>query len=488
MPGTRKSVLLKFMEWVKHDPMAIFWLAGMAGTGKTSIALTLCRMLSSDTEVLFGGGYFCSRSAGSIARTDVRRIVPTLAALLADSSPEFMLALAAELTADPRVAHKPVSDQITSLLDRPLAALASSTRQIVFVIDALDECSDVREVSELLGAIANFRSDARVKFILTSRPEMHIRGTPISNPEHHSILHLHTISDEEVEADIRCYVSGTLRDATADATWYTNDDVEALVRLSRGLFIFASTVLLYVRARENVKGRKERLRKVVSTAGLGSAATVNLDKVYEMIVLEASRADLVDADELEATKRVLACILAARVLLSVQALADILGLDVDDLRGSLERLHSVIYLPPNDLVPGLRALHASFGDYVLSRAAPGVRITISLGDLVLARGCLDVMARRLHFNLARVQSSYKPNPSTPSDCIRLSLEYACLQWIYHVSAVSDPSTFDQEISVTFLPRFLFWLEAISILGRVSRAAAMLLFAVSTVSDTRFGCL
>jgi len=42
MQGTRVGVLSKFMEWVKSDPKSIFWLAGMAGTGNTSIALTLC--------------------------------------------------------------------------------------------------------------------------------------------------------------------------------------------------------------------------------------------------------------------------------------------------------------------------------------------------------------------------------------------------------------------------------------------------------------
>jgi len=36
MAGTREGVLNKFVAWVKDDPMAIFWLAGMAGTGKTS--------------------------------------------------------------------------------------------------------------------------------------------------------------------------------------------------------------------------------------------------------------------------------------------------------------------------------------------------------------------------------------------------------------------------------------------------------------------
>jgi len=149
----------------------------------------------------FGGGYFCSRSAGSIARTDVRRILPTLAGILAGRSQAFAEALAAELEKDRNLGHKPVTNQIGPLLNRPLAKLTPSSRPLVFIIDALDDCSDERELAELLRLLAEFESEAKVKFILTSRPELHIRGTPISNPEHNTILQLHTINMEEVMSD-----------------------------------------------------------------------------------------------------------------------------------------------------------------------------------------------------------------------------------------------------------------------------------------------
>ena len=67
----------------------------------------------------------------------MRRIIPTLAALFADQSPKFAAELAAELKpSSGAAAHKPTSEQIGPLLQRPLAVLASETRPIVFVIDA----------------------------------------------------------------------------------------------------------------------------------------------------------------------------------------------------------------------------------------------------------------------------------------------------------------------------------------------------------------
>jgi len=45
MQGTRFGLLSMLMKWAQEDPMRIFWLTGLAGTGQTSIAITLCRML-----------------------------------------------------------------------------------------------------------------------------------------------------------------------------------------------------------------------------------------------------------------------------------------------------------------------------------------------------------------------------------------------------------------------------------------------------------
>jgi len=127
------------MSWAKHDPMRIFWLAGLAGTGKTAIAVSLCKMLEIEPNVLFGGTFFCSRTTKAVNLTDARCILPTLAGMLAERSPKFAAALAKELDADIRAGLKPITSQIEGMLQRPLAALASDPRPIVFVIDALDE-------------------------------------------------------------------------------------------------------------------------------------------------------------------------------------------------------------------------------------------------------------------------------------------------------------------------------------------------------------
>jgi len=482
MPGTRVNVLAKFMSWVKEDPKAIFWLAGMAGTGKTSIALTLCRMLEQDPDVLLGGAFFCSRTGSVEARTDVRCILPTLAGLLADQSPKFAAELAREMQPTSGAAvRKPVSDQIGPLLQRPLAALASETRAIVFVIDALDECSSESDLVELITAIAACECAPNVKFILTSRPETHINISPISNSDQNSILRLHTIETGEVIDDIRLYIGNSFTKRPLAKVWYEEADVDRLASLSEGLFIFASTIVSYVLKVKSVNGRASRLQTAVSAVQSSKVALGTLDAMYDFVLTRASDAAEIEPQELEATLRVVASILTARTSLSVSALADLLGLEVDELRESLARLHAVVHVPDDADQPGLRTLHASFGDYLIARD----RISPSLGNETLAHGCLRVIRERLHFNISDSRSSYEPNAAARPDGIPLSLEYACMQWSYHIVCLSEPSSLDHDINETFRSRFLFWLEVVSVLGQVSHGAGILHLAASTVRKAAY---
>ena len=458
----------------------------MAGTGKTSIALTLCQLLWYDATVYLGGSFFCSRSTGTVERTDVQRIVPTLATVLARQLPEYASALATQLAKQPDIAHWSVRSQIEHLLTLPLAELGRCEGQMAFVIDALDECSDQKKLVELIDTLADFKSTVPVKFLLTSRPEMHIRRTPISDPDLSSILQLHTIDPTQVSFDLRLYIGESLAKGSDSTTWYTLHDVEALVQRSGGLFIFASTVLKYILDRLNDDGRRERLRKVTTAVSCGTASTAALDQVYELVLAEASRLDKVDADELKDTKFVLACILTARASLSVQALADLTDFKPAKLRGALERLPSLVHVPADDTTPGIQTLHASFGDYMFDRAVIRFRITSAFGHDNLTRGCLRRLRQDdLCFNVSRSWSSFEQNPDTTPDWIAPSLLYACFHWAHHLNLASDTCTFDDEIDRTFQQKLLFWLEVLSIMKKL-RVAPVLLRIASSVVCISFG--
>jgi len=482
MEGTRKEVLEKFLSWVMHDPNRIFWLAGLAGMGKTSIALTLCRQLQRETQVILGGAFFCSRTSNKEKRTDPSRILPTLATIMAEQSPEFAAGMENELGigANPHAAFQPADVQADSLLRKPLASLSASSRTIVFVIDALDECVNETQVEKLLHAIATLARDTRVKFILTSRPETHVIYHPIFQSDDSSILRLHTIDKTAVIADVELFITNSFSKHPLDTIWYTDEDITALATHSDGVFIFASTMIKYILEGRRRNQRIERL-KTAKAAGRGSRAALGpLDAMYERVLTRASDDKTVEPSELKETLRALACILAAREPLSVAILADLLGRDTEDIRGSLERLYAILNMPEDIDERELRTVHASFGDYLFERAASEVRIPRSFGDAELARGCLRIMEIGLYFNISQSKSSCEFNQDIRPENITLSLEYACLHWIYHVSRLPDPPLLDQMIYDVFPTRTLFWLEAMSVLGHIERALSILNLAAATV--------
>src|SRR5258708_22035385 len=60
LKGTRKEVLLHIEQWLMDDKdQRIFWLNGLAGTGKSTIAQTFAEISFADGKL--GASFFCSR-------------------------------------------------------------------------------------------------------------------------------------------------------------------------------------------------------------------------------------------------------------------------------------------------------------------------------------------------------------------------------------------------------------------------------------------
>ena len=115
MENTRVGVLAKLSQWAKDTATtspSIFWLTGMAGTGKASIALSFCKTLADEADL--AGSFFCSRTSASVEQTDVHGIVPTLVHQLARKYPQFAAAVVAELEIDPDIRQKNVATQVQS--------------------------------------------------------------------------------------------------------------------------------------------------------------------------------------------------------------------------------------------------------------------------------------------------------------------------------------------------------------------------------------
>jgi len=519
MEGTRVELLRDINNWIKDmTAPAILWLTGLAGMGKTAISKTISADAQEVPGIILGGTFFCSRSAGSAGQRDATCIIPTLAQLLALQSIDFAQALASELDRHSEVLRKPIAVQIKHLLQNPLLSRNHPTIPVVFVIDGLDECSGKvtedgrfddaeshRIVSDMLEALVDLSRTSPnlpVKFFVASRPETHIRDTPVSDAALNKVLKLQAIDREQVTADIRRYVSARIDRTPLLRARLSSTDIETLVQRCDGLFIFATTALSHTLGKggDHAPGR---LKTLLAQNGMNDEAVKPLDGLYDVILRNSEMLDAPETNGPHGLRKLLAVLLSARMSLSVTGLSKLLRCLEREVREGLSGIHAVVHVPDDDSEVGLRILHASFGDFMLQRAPLHIRIEKSLGHSILTHACLDMMGRGLHFNVSQSSSSYHPNPQMRCDKVSFALEYACLHWIYHVAgtpqvlAVDDfslrlklwvnrisgqpqPPTIDQKIKNVFCPRFLFWLEVMSVLGQVRRATAMLMLAASTV--------
>lgn len=479
MEGTRVELLNALDAW-RQDPTAprVFWLNGMAGTGKSAIARSFCHMLARDNEL--GGSFFCSRGT---LRDDVKRIFPTLAMSLAQRFPTYRLALLDVLREDPDAAQKKLEVQVERLLEQPLhAAFGDKTPTLVLAIDALDECADDKATGLMLTTLISKLPRIPVKFFITSRPERHIRAQLESGRPDIHFIRLHDVENVIVEADISCYLTNTLHAIRAVSNSYTfppewpsHVDIAILTKLAGSLFIYAFTALEYVRDDDPV----ERLKTLTGFVGTpGKALTKNLDAIYTHILSKALDSGVCEDEERSVTKYILAAILTVREPLCLDNLGGLIGMPGQRIRSRLDRLHAVIEVPPQDDRGVVSPFHASFGDYLTSRKrANDLFIDPSDGHHILAHSCIENMASKLRFNLSGCRTSHLPNSDQNLTPLHPHLIYSCLYWPHHLTVALDKPLVYRALEV-FQQKFLFWLEVLSVVQKVDSASSLVMMVLT----------
>jgi len=231
---------------------------GMAGTGKTTIAYSLCEQLKD--KGLLGASFFCSRSLADCR--DIQHIIPTIARGLARSCVQYAAALIKVLDGDFQL--RSFRTHLKQLISEPLQGIESMTDTLIIVIDALDECNNREEdIEEFLRLICDCFHTSRktipLKIFLSSRPDEAIRYTitPLqpSLPSKWSVIHIHDIEKSFVQEDIKLYVIDELdkiaireskRGRSPGPGWPPSTEVDVIVENANRLFIYAATVIRYV--------------------------------------------------------------------------------------------------------------------------------------------------------------------------------------------------------------------------------------------------
>ena len=202
LKGTRETILDRIELWAgdfKQRP--VYWLNGLAGTGKSSIAKTVAERLFVVDKL--GASFFCSRDFED--RKNLHLIFPTLATQLAQKNAKFRSILVPLIQPDTNIAYEPLYDQMKKLIVQPLKESGIST---VIIIDALDECEDEESASAILSVLGQMVSEIpKVKFFLTGRPEPRITigfRLPLL-AKMTDVFVLHDVEPDQVGSDIRLF-------------------------------------------------------------------------------------------------------------------------------------------------------------------------------------------------------------------------------------------------------------------------------------------
>ncbi|KAF8679914.1 WD domain, G-beta repeat [Rhizoctonia solani] len=470
-PNTRSKILLDLNQWsVDRTKPNVFWMNGMAGTGKTTIAYTFAQSLR--TRGTLGASFFCTRTSDECR--DVGRIIPTIAHQLALYSPSFRSALLQVLEQEPNIKSQSIDSQCERLIKEPLSkAKSGMTKVLVVVIDALDECSNANGVRTILDVLFRITPGLPLKFFVTSRPEPDIRHRiEAQSDRNRSICVLHEIEKSLVEADVELYLRDELRNGVSE------HDLIKLAKLSGNLFIYAATAIRYIRRRGTMVDQ-DRLEAILNSSTKLANRHADIDNLYATVLDAAVYDANLDQEEQEQTLTIVWTAICAREPIDVYTLGALTGIKAAKVQVLLQALYSVLHV--SQTTGMITTLHASFPDYMFDKARSAkFYCDEAKHSQLLAERCFEVMQNQLRFNICGLETSFIPDSKVQDLEVRIArsilptLSYVADHWGDHV-AKSVPCEMVRKGLEEFLSyRLLFWMEVVSLKRALDKGIGMLL--------------
>ena len=480
LDGTRTEILNEIVDWINNKDAAtprIFWLHGQAGKGKSAIAHTIA-VHAQNVGML--GSCFCFSRVRQHEELHLK-LFPTIAHDLAGRNLRLRLLLGGVNYSSKK--RPGIVEEWQRLILEPFSRLEGSfTRNIVIVIDALDESGTERTRAAILHvfAIHGTKLPTNMRILLTSRPLFDITETLSSNQ--HSILSrsLDGIDTASTIRDIHLYVSTRLK-SLGDT--FSDQDFQSLASKSHGVFEWARLACDFVSLR-NGRLPKKAFDEIMShTPGSGRPL---LDEMYTTFLK-----DLIRGPDSE-TRRVAFCSVMRQILWLKEPLPiSALNLLRDEFPQRDDRYpvsFVLVFMAPllagvtNESTP-VRPLHPSFYDFLLDKRRSR-EFFIEPHDVHrdLAVASLSIMQAGLRFNICELETSYLCNSEVVGldkkieENIQPHLLYSCRFWATHL----QDAEFDLELLqlvrrlVTGV-QILFWLEALGVSKFIREAYGALIF-------------
>ncbi|ELU36273.1 NACHT domain-containing protein [Rhizoctonia solani AG-1 IA] len=399
-PETRKPQIDLLLQWASNpDSGRTCWMNGMAGTGKTTIAYTVCERLGSQ----LGASFFCSRTISECRQ--VKSIIPCIAYQLARFSVPFGRALDSVLKADPDVHRRNLKQQYEKLICEPLAKeIKSMPPDVIVVIDALDECEDPESVEQILDLLLSPDYKLPIRYLVSSRPEKEICARMAARTDgcEDTPLVLHDLESEAVKADIAVYMRGELKNVPL-----SEDQWSEILEQCGVLFIYASTTCRFILQGHKSDTLDEVVTAIIESSFKPARGGNPIDSLYLTILRSAfGQVDMSEADA-RRMRDLMETVICAVEPMKLETIASMLELrSVKHVHSLLQPLRSILNIAKG--TGKVSTLHASFPDFILSHDRssdfwcdrPGRHAT-------MAEACLRIIgAAEPKVNICGLPSSY----------------------------------------------------------------------------------
>jgi len=477
LQGTRETVLEAIESWVEDfNRPPIFWLNGLAGTGKSAIAQKVVEWCDSHGQL--GSSFFCSYDANDYG--NLRLIFPALAIELAQKHPRVRSILVSLLRSNPDVVYESHSDQVEKMIVKPLK---SAEVPAVIVIDALDEWVNDESQSAILSAVEHWIKEMpKVKFLVTSRPKPHILASfhlpLLSNLA--DVFTLHDTAPDLVNNDIRVFLEHELSLLAARKeldNWPTTAQLDLLCNRAAGLFVFAAATVKFLGHKYTLPDEQYA---IISHPPDDTAHEGKVEGLHRGLSLDSMCTSILQAsfrnndDEDDAILRsVLATVALVTHPLPPSAIADLICLEVDEVESILGSIQSLLRLHEDPDQP-VNPFHKLLSDF-----------------LTCPNRCVDerfyVSPRKFHSEIALC--CLKLMNETLEDDLSVALMYACTSWYIHLAQARD----DVTDLIPTLRRFLeerigAWLEVLDILGAPTAVVTARDKTIDWLREVCFGLL
>ncbi|KAL7932103.1 WD40-repeat-containing domain protein [Trichoderma chlorosporum] len=450
-----------FKKWWYSSQYGLLWIKGDPGKGKTMLLCGIIDEIEESTTTQCLSYFFCQATelelsnATAVLRGLIYMIVAQRPALISHVRKKYDHS-GKKLFEDGN-SWEALSKILSAMLDDP------SLTDAILIIDALDEC--VEGLSHLLEFINQTSSSSRAKWIVSSR-NWPIIEESLKDAMHGVRLCLE-LNESLVSAAVQSFIRYKVQDLTNTKSYDKNMQIKIeqyLMSNAHGTFLWVALVCQEL-ADPRVRTR-HTLQKLESYPS-------GLDPLYKRMMQ-----NIQDSLDAEICRQILAITSVVYRPITLPELSCLMESHNDN---NYDELKEIIGFCGSFLTireETIYFIHQSAKDFLLEKAPDQI---LDLGiehqhHTIFSRS-LDQLSKILHRDIysLRLPGFSIENVSSPDPDPLASIRYSCIYWVDHLFAseyTREPghgkmSRSEDMINTFFERKYLYWLEALSLLRSMS---------------------